>query len=88
MTRVTDSGWLALQSWTGDSRSPETAVFVDVFNLARGERVLTIEGIYRGQDYPEAYFGKSACLLSVCTIAPLAESCHSPRRGTAAAVFQ
>jgi len=66
-----DSGWLALQSWTGDSSSPETTVFVDVFNLARGERVLTIEGIYRGQDYPEAYFGKSAWLTERYFIVPL-----------------
>jgi hypothetical protein len=66
-----DSGWLALQSWTGDSSSPETTVFVDVFNRARGERVLTIEGIYRGQDYPQAYFGKSAWLTERYFIVPL-----------------
>ena len=66
-----ESGWLALQSWKGDSNSPKTTVFVDVFNLARGERVLTIEGIYRGQDYPEAYFGKSAWLTERYFIVPL-----------------
>jgi hypothetical protein len=53
---------LALQSWTGVSSSPKIDMFIDVFNTANGEKLLVIEGTYRGPDYPEAYFGISAWL--------------------------
>jgi hypothetical protein len=69
-----ESGWLVLQSWTGDGSSreiPRITIFEDVFDTTRGEKLLTVEGIYAGEAYPRAYLGMAAWLTERYFIVPL-----------------
>jgi hypothetical protein len=66
-----DSRWLVLQSWTELDNSRGITIFEDFFDSARGEKVLTVEATYSGQDYPSAYFGMTAWLTERYFIVPL-----------------